>query len=167
MFELELVIGGWPVVKKNGMVKTRHGLMPNKRYRAATERALAELKFQSGVPKIMVKVSAEMHFLVQRAHRADISNLYEAPQDWMQQAGVIANDGLIAHHDGSRQHCLCDTCDEIPIITRGPNKGKRKKTCGHSHKCDKGRTIIILREDDGKDAEEWLEQFFEREGLSR
>lgn len=32
----------------------------------------------------------------------DLSNLYELPQDCMQAAGLLKNDGLIRSHDGSR-----------------------------------------------------------------
>lgn len=33
----------------------------------------------------------------------DLSNLYELPQDCLQKVGILANDGLIVSHDGSRR----------------------------------------------------------------
>jgi len=145
---LQLV--GWPVVKKNGyeIVKmgARSALVPNKRYKAATAGAIGQLQIQwAGRDLIDFPVSAEMHFYLRRAHVADISNLYQAPEDWMEAAGVYTNDGLICHHDGSRRHILCHDCTERPLITRGPNKGQRKHNCGKSKTCNKGKTIIILR----------------------
>lgn len=35
-------------------------------------------------------------------HLADISNLYELPQDCLTKAGIIEDDRLIKHHDSSR-----------------------------------------------------------------
>ena len=33
----------------------------------------------------------------------DASNLYEFPQDALEKAGIITNDRLVEHHDGSRR----------------------------------------------------------------
>ena len=147
-----LSLVGWPVVKKNGYDIVRMGqrsaLVPNKRYKAATAGAIGQLQIQwAGRDLIDFPVSAEMHFYLRRAHVPDISNLYQAPEDWMEDAGVLLNDGQIEHHDGSRRHILCHDCTERPLITRGPNKGQRKHNCGKSKTCNKGKTIIILRKE--------------------
>jgi len=40
---------------------------------------------------------------VRSARIADLSNLYEMPQDCLQVAGVLLDDALICSHDGSRR----------------------------------------------------------------
>lgn len=74
----------------------------------------------------------------------DLSNLYEFPQDRLEHYGIIANDRRISAHDGCRRICLCDNCPERPLITRGPNAGKRKDTCGHSRECKRPFIEITL-----------------------
>ena len=46
---------------------------------------------------------------------ADISNLYESPQDALQKAGILENDRLIEGHDGSRRIPIKDNAYYLEI----------------------------------------------------
>ncbi len=46
----------------------------------------------------------------------DLSNLYELPQDCLQQAGIIENDRFIQSHDGSRKYLGEDNILRIKIF---------------------------------------------------
>jgi len=46
---------------------------------------------------------------------ADISNLYESPQDALQKAGIIENDRLVEGHDGSRRIPIKDNAYYLEI----------------------------------------------------
>ena len=74
----------------------------------------------------------------------DQSNLYQASEDALQAAGVLADDRLIDSHTGSRRVPMCPFCPELPVITRGKRKGEKKDTCGKKKKCPyMGFDIII------------------------
>ena len=75
----------------------------------------------------------------------DLSNLYQAPEDALQAAGVLADDRLIDSHDGSRRVPMCDVCPDVPIIQRGPRKGARRDTCGKKKTCPYMGYRIILK----------------------
>jgi hypothetical protein len=51
-------------------------------------------------------------------HIADISNLYQLPEDTMQKAKIIENDHYIAGHDGSRRLPTLDQSYLEIIITK-------------------------------------------------
>jgi Holliday junction resolvase RusA-like endonuclease len=48
----------------------------------------------------------------------DLSNLYELPQDVMQDMGIIKNDTLICSHDGSRREAVEGSNYYLEIILR-------------------------------------------------
>lgn len=65
----------------------------------------------------------------------DLSNLYQAVEDLLEECGVLANDSLVSSHDGSRRVPLCDHCPDRPVIKAGPRKGMRKESCGAKSRC--------------------------------
>jgi Holliday junction resolvase RusA-like endonuclease len=79
----------------------------------------------------------------------DASNLYEFPQDALQRAGILLDDRLVEHHDGSRRIPLCDNCESRPIIKRGPRKGQAKETCGKVKSCPFEKVEIFITDERG------------------
>lgn len=63
------------------------------------------LQIEGIIEPLPLTYPLHIKFLFYRENRrhADLSNLYEFPQDVLQQAGIIANDCLIESHDGSRK----------------------------------------------------------------
>jgi len=80
----------------------------------------------------------------------DLSNLYQAIEDVLQDTGILVNDRQIMSHDGSRRVPLCSFCQERELITRGERKGQRKDSCGHKRSCQwVGIDVLVTaREDD-------------------
>ena len=101
----KFVILGNPPVKKNNMVKTKWGLLPSKAYRSWISGAVFQLKAQwKGAPIASgIFLHARFTFYLGARQKPDLSNLYEAPQDAMEDAGIIYNDYWIVSHDGSRR----------------------------------------------------------------
>jgi len=110
-FPIELTITGRPVVKKNSMQiarkrNSRLFLIANRLYKRWEDKAVLELKARwqnkPPIPKT-TKLNAKIVSYQGKNQRCDASNLYEAPQDALQKAGVIENDSCIISHDGSRR----------------------------------------------------------------
>ena len=152
----KLIIIGQPVVLKNGKViafNRKTGcrfIKSNDRVDRYNNMALLQLKSQwKNQPPITVPVGIKMTFYG-AWHRAsetipDLSNLYEAPQDLLQKAGILLNDRQIEHHDGSRRVCLCDLpCDCKPLYKVGAKKGQQQDSCGHMKDCKHARVEIEL-----------------------
>jgi Holliday junction resolvase RusA-like endonuclease len=152
----KLVITGQPVILKNGKMicfnkKTgSRFIKSNERVERYNEAAMFQLKSQwKNQPPITVPVGIKMIFFG-HWHRAsetipDLSNLYEAPQDLLQKAGVLLNDRQIEHHDGSRRVCLCDLdCPDKEVIKTGAKKGQKKDSCGAMKECRFSRVEIEL-----------------------
>ena len=102
----KFTILGNPPVKKNSMQITRQGgLVPSAAYRAWIRGAVFQLRSQW--KRLPMAVSIELHvkftFYLGARQKPDLSNLYEAPQDAMEVAGIISNDYWIVSHDGSRR----------------------------------------------------------------
>jgi len=72
----------------------------------------------------------------------DLSNLYQAVEDILEDTGVLKNDRLICGHDGSRRIPLCGGCPLKPIIRAGKRKGQPKDSCGRKKTCP--RTCILV-----------------------
>lgn len=126
--KIELIITGKPMIKKNSrpnrvlypkgskITKLRGGtniFMPgNQKLRAVTfksndlqnaeEAAIYELKSQFSGEMIRSAIHAQFTFYVPDRRKRDLSNLYEFPQDCLEEAGIIENDNQIFSHDGSR-----------------------------------------------------------------
>jgi len=152
----KLTITGQPVILKNGKMicfnrKTgSRFIKSNDRVERYNELALVQLRSQwKNQPPITVPVGIKMLFFG-HWHRVsetipDLSNLYEAPQDLLQKAGILLNDRQIEHHDGSRRVCLCDLdCPDKPEIKTGTKKGQKKDSCGEMKKCRFARVEIEL-----------------------
>lgn len=75
----------------------------------------------------------------------DLSNLYEAPQDWLQKARIIDDDRLIASHDQSRRIELCEWCDFYVDGVRRKTT-KTLKRCPGARKCLKAYIDIQIYE---------------------
>jgi len=125
---------GKPFVRSNAQVEIRR------------DGAILSLKRQwSGRPAIDYPIGLRITAYVAGGHIPDLSNLYEAPQDFMQAAGVIADDRLVEHHDGSRRICLCNgPCPRKQIYQTGSKKGQRKDTCGAQKNCPYERVDIEI-----------------------
>ena len=65
----------------------------------------------------------------------DQSNLYQAPEDSLQRAGVIEDDRQVESHDGSRRIRMCPICQDRPKYKAGPKKGQYKPNCGKVKMC--------------------------------
>jgi len=150
----KFVIAGQPVVLKNAKMiafnrKTgSRFIKSNERVDRYNNAALLQLRSQwRNQPPITVPVGLKLTFFG-AWHRVsdnipDLSNLYEAPQDLLQKAGVLANDRQVEHHDGSRRVCLCDlACPEKPVFKVGPKKGQQQDSCGHMRNCRFARVEI-------------------------
>lgn len=70
---------------------------------------------------IAEQVLVEFNFFLKGHRRIDLSNLYQGPEDALQAAGILANDELIAGHDGSRRYYGSDNPHVQITIT--PFKG--------------------------------------------
>lgn len=66
-------------------------------------------KLRQKLDTIMGDIHCEMHFIFSKENSrsyklCDLSNLYELPQDCLQESGIIENDRFIQSHDGSRKY---------------------------------------------------------------
>ena len=78
----------------------------------------------------------------------DLSNLYQAPEDALQAAGIIKDDTLIDSHAGSHRIPVCPYCPDRPILKSGPRKGQHKDSCGKKSACPYvGIDMIITKAD--------------------
>ncbi len=148
-----LSIPGHPLVLKNSkqiiVVNGRRIIKSNPRVEAYQHRAVGMLVEQwLGKPAIEkpINLSIYSYGAWKRAggNIPDASNLYQLPEDLLQAAGVIVDDRQIESHDGSRRICMCDTCEERPILKSGANKGKRKPDCGAVKQCPFERVVIQI-----------------------
>jgi Holliday junction resolvase RusA-like endonuclease len=107
---LRLVILGQPTSKKNSMQLVRvrgRGLpLPSKKYRewmrASKTQVFAVTAGISGLPitsPVHLKILAYRHTY----RKIDLSNIYAAVEDMLQEYGVLADDALVESHDGSRK----------------------------------------------------------------
>jgi len=151
-----IIIPGRPVVLKNSKqiikVHGRRIIKSNPRVEAYQHRAIADIVKQWGRrPAIAEPVGLRIIAYLAAGHDSgnlpDTSNLYEAPQDLLQAAGVIEDDRLVEHHDGSRRICMCDgPCPRKPLYKAGPKKGQPKPNCGAVKKCPFERLEIVIVE---------------------
>ena len=115
-------------------------VIPNKAYAVIANAAIWEIKSAwRAKPPIIVDVHLRLLFGIacfeSSKSRADLSNLYQGPEDWLEGAGVIANDRQIRSHDGSRIICLCDDCEYVV---------NDKRKCPGVKKCDREYVDIKL-----------------------
>lgn len=108
------------VVKKNGrsiFVNKKTGRMfPGKSSKLITaeKHLINEFKKQANRKPIEFPINLMMLFYFRRdifytkrgtqsKRLPDLSNLYQLPEDCLQQAGIITNDTIVSGHDGSRR----------------------------------------------------------------
>jgi Holliday junction resolvase RusA-like endonuclease len=149
-----IVISGRPVVLKNSKqiinIGGRRIIKSNPRVEAYQHRAIAEIVKQWGsrqtiTESVGLRITAYLAAGHDSGNLPDLSNLYEAPQDLLQSAGVIYDDRLVEHHDGSRRICMCDgPCPLKPVYQSGQKKGQPKDNCGAVKKCPFERLEIEI-----------------------
>ena len=144
-------ITGQPVVLKNNKRIVKMGkftrLIPSKKVLKAEKLALLELnkqKVSTWRSKLHVKFTFYGAWKDGNSNVPDLSNLYEAPQDWLQKSEIIEDDRLIESHDGSRRICMCPTCPKRLKYKRGERAGQYKEDCGAVKKCPFERTEIEI-----------------------
>jgi Holliday junction resolvase RusA-like endonuclease len=149
-----IIITGHPVVLKNSkqiiVVNGRRIIKSNPRVEAYQHKAIGEIVSQWGnrtpiTDPIGLRITSYIAAKHDSGNLPDASNLYQCPEDLLQAAGVIDDDRLVEHHDGSRRVCLCDTCSDRPIIKSGSKKGQYKDSCGAIKKCPHERVTIEIR----------------------
>ena len=150
-----LIISGHPHILKNPkrILKTRGGRMfigSPKNY-PEMKKAAAQLSLQwKGAPldfPISLKILSYGAWKRDSGNLPDASNLYEFPQDAMQRAGILADDRIVEHHDGSRRISLCDSCARRETIKKGPRKGHKKENCGSVRSCPFERVEIYITDE--------------------
>jgi Holliday junction resolvase RusA-like endonuclease len=159
MKSIKLTIHGHPVVLKNSkkmvLNKKTGKLFPvsNKRVTDWMKDATMQVALQTQGMDLPI-FDGPVHLIVKAygawkedaASIPDLSNLYQAPEDVLEDCRIFADDNQIEAHDGSRRIRMCATCDRRPILKAGPNKGKRKPDCGAVKKCPFERLEIEVRE---------------------
>lgn len=138
-------IYGKPVVLKNSkkICRTRSGksfIKSNDRVVAWSEEAVALCRVEhGGKPPLKGKLWMKCTFWLaaqeDSAAIPDLSNLYQAPEDVLQKAGVIEDDRQIESHDKSRRVRLCPICQDRPKYKVGEKKGQYKPNCGQVKMC--------------------------------
>jgi len=151
------IIAGPPVVLKNNKRIVRIGkgsrLISSKKVLKAESGALISLKNQK-IEKKMKTLTCPLHFKmtffgawkVGAGNLPDLSNLCEAPQDWLQKAEVIADDRQIESLDGTRRVCMCSSCHMRKRYVRGAKAGQMKEDCEAVKKCPFERVEIEIEE---------------------
>lgn len=150
-FEFKLVVRGRPFVLKNSKivstlvtrakpgVRTRKfcpgcrlplqvipQVLPSQQAKAYLEDATLELRAQwSAIFREPIREDVEVNAAIRtyRAtlHKADASNLYQAPEDALQHAGVVVDDYQVRTHNGSDR--LHDAVSPRVEITLTPYRG--------------------------------------------
>ena len=148
-------ISGRPVVLKNSkqiiVVHGRRIIKSSPKVEAYQHRAIAEIVSQWGEREtitgpIGLRITAYLAASHDSGNLPDMSNLYQCPEDLLQAAGVIEDDRLVEHHDGSRRVCMCaGPCPRKPTYKRGPKKGQPKDNCGAVKKCPFEQVVIEIR----------------------
>ena len=159
MKELTFTITGQPVVLKNSKRIVRQGnktrLIPSAKVLKAEQSAIYELREQLlnyGHGKFPIAGWLHVQFTFFGAWKEesrnlpDLSNLFEAPQDWLQKTGIIADDRQIVSLDYSRRVPMCDTCALRQRYVKGEKKGRFKPDCGAVKKCQLEHTKIRIKE---------------------
>ena len=153
------VIKGSPVILKNSKRITRcGGVISSAKVEAYRPQAVLQLRTQKSNLRMMlgslplapldipinVKITSYGAWKRESGNLPDLSNLYQMPEDLLEQAGIIEDDNQIESHDGSRRICMCDTCPDRPLFKAGPNKGQPKPDCGKVKRCPHERVEIEI-----------------------
>ncbi len=144
-----------PVVKKNSKTGGRnprtgkHFPGVNKKYQKYTPGAILLLRRQwAGKSPLDCQIHTKFTFYYS-GPEPDLSNLYEAIQDWLQVkngAGIIADDRAIHSHDGSRKHHVCKGCAYYaPKTKKRLNSTRRLQRCPGFKNCEGARPRIGIQ----------------------
>lgn len=127
---------GHGILKNNKQIfRTKSGrsfISSSDRAKSAQEFLLTKLrieKLKKRIDVITCDLNASFHFIypksvffTKKGHRsnkvADLSNLYELPQDCLQKSGIILNDSQICSHDSSKRDFVDDNKYYLKIILR-------------------------------------------------
>lgn len=105
MILFSAILGGAPRTKKNhGKVIQRGGRkfhVQSDAYQAWNLKAILDLKRQCDLPPFVVPINLRATFY-RHAEVGDLCGYLQALGDTLENAGIIANDKLIAGFDGSR-----------------------------------------------------------------
>jgi Holliday junction resolvase RusA-like endonuclease len=100
-------IDGQPRTKKNGMIRTKRGIIQSKAYREYEKSALWQLQAQK--KKMNFKYAYDMgvkvtvlYYLQNRRSFPDLLGLLQATADILEKAGIVENDSFIAEFGESR-----------------------------------------------------------------
>jgi Holliday junction resolvase RusA-like endonuclease len=145
-------ISGQPVVLKNSKriiaVGGHPRLIPSKKVLRREKTALLELSTQRAGITWSGPLHVRMLFYGAwkdgNSNVPDLSNLCEAPQDWLQKVKIIEDDRQIESLDGTRRICMCDTCPKRTRYVRGDKAGQYKPDCGKVKLCPFERVEITI-----------------------
>lgn len=105
---LKFTLYGNPITKKNSqrILLTRDGrpfIMPSKQYEQYRRDCLRQI-VGDAKQRIETRVNVKYLFYMQTLRKVDLTNLEEALDDILVDAGVLADDNsrIVAGHDGSR-----------------------------------------------------------------
>lgn len=96
-----IIITGRPITKKNSQIRVKHGIIQSKQYREYETASLWQLKKYKAKYTGAIHVCAR-YWMPNRASWPDLIGLLQATSDILEKAGIIENDRLIEHYDGSR-----------------------------------------------------------------
>lgn len=104
---MELTLYGRPITKKNSpriiKVGNYHKVIPSKQYLAYEKDCLKQItgKYKKHVD---YRVNIKCLYYMPTRHKVDLTNLLNATNDILVEAGVIKDDNskIVASHDGSR-----------------------------------------------------------------
>ena len=100
---IDLIISGRPITKKNGMMRTKHGIIQSPQYRQYEADALWQIPatVRLGIDQ---PCNVRCVYHMPTRGKVDLLNLLSATCDILVKAGVIADDNsrIVTGHDGSR-----------------------------------------------------------------
>ena len=101
---INIVLPVIPRSKKNGMIKTKHGLIQSAAYRQYESDCLMLMPSGLRNAKLHCPVTVTARFYMPTRRKVDLPNLLNAIDDVLVKSGVLADDNrdIIASHDGSR-----------------------------------------------------------------
>lgn len=135
---IKLVFEGNPITKKNHrpIFKRRDTGKPfvgKSKSLADTEKRMIfyfhGARLRKNIPTLVEPLWITFLFFMKQKSTADLSNLYELPQDCLEKAKIISNDRIIESHDGSRKD-LIDANNPRTVIFIRPYQRKQFFTFG-------------------------------------
>ena len=100
---IELTLSGPPRTKKNGMVRTRHGIIQSPQYRQYESDCIWQIPASARIGLDRPCNVRCVYYMPTRG-KVDLLNLLSATCDILVKARVLADDNcrIVASHDGSR-----------------------------------------------------------------